>query len=126
MNIWRVLVAAWMGLIFAVSAWPGAARSETADYLGSENDLVRLGAHFAEFGILALLWAKALPGSGRPASWRIRGLAMALTLLYALSDEVHQMYVPGRLLELAATLLVFVIAVLLRQVRDELRGGRSS
>ena len=35
-------------------------------------------------------------------------------------------YDPGRLLELAATFLVFVIAVLLRQVRDELRGGRSS
>ncbi len=33
---------------------------------------------------------------------------------------------PGRLLELAATLLVFVIAVLLRQVRDELRTGRGS
>ena len=32
----------------------------------------------------------------------------------------------GRLLELAATLLVFVIAVLLRQVRDELRTGRGS
>ena len=35
-------------------------------------------------------------------------------------------YQPGRLLELAATLLVFVIAVLLRQIREELREGRSS
>ncbi len=33
---------------------------------------------------------------------------------------------PGRLLMLAATLLVFVIAVLLRQIRDELRTGRGS
>ena len=37
-----------------------------------------------------------------------------------------EMYQAGRLLELAATLLVFVIAVLLRQVRDELRTGRGS
>ena len=37
-----------------------------------------------------------------------------------------EMYEAGRLLELAATLLVFVIAVLLRQVRDELRTGRGS
>ncbi len=37
-----------------------------------------------------------------------------------------EMYQAGRLLELAATLLVFVIAVLLRQVRDELRTGRRS
>ena len=39
---------------------------------------------------------------------------------------IGYLYVPGRLLELAATLLVFVIAVLLQQVRDELRAGRSS
>ncbi len=37
-----------------------------------------------------------------------------------------EMYEAGRLLELAATLLVFVIAVLLRQVRDELRTVRGS
>jgi hypothetical protein len=39
---------------------------------------------------------------------------------------IGEMYSAGRLLELAATLLVFVIAVLLRQVRDELRTGRGS
>ena len=35
-------------------------------------------------------------------------------------------YSAGRLLELSAALLVFVIAVLLRQIRDELRAGQSS
>ena len=34
------------------------------------------------------------------------------------------MYSPGRLLELAALLLIFVIAVLLWQIRDELRSNR--
>ena len=42
------------------------------------------------------------------------------------SSIIGDIYQPGRLLELAATLLIFVIAVLLRQVRDELREGRSS
>jgi len=37
-----------------------------------------------------------------------------------------QMYTAGRLLELSAALLVFVIAVLLRQIRDELRQGQGS
>jgi heme/copper-type cytochrome/quinol oxidase subunit 1 len=36
------------------------------------------------------------------------------------------MYTAGRLLELSAALLVFVIAVLLRQIRDELRSGQTS
>jgi len=35
-------------------------------------------------------------------------------------------YTAGRLVELAAALLVFVIAVLLRQIRDELRTGQGS
>jgi hypothetical protein len=39
---------------------------------------------------------------------------------------IDEMYTPGRLLELAAALLVFVIAVLLRQIRDELRTGQGS
>ena len=34
---------------------------------------------------------------------------------------VMGLYSPGRLLELAAFLLIFVITVLLRQIRDELR-----
>lgn len=33
-------------------------------------------------------------------------------------------YTKGRLMELAATLLVFVITVLLRQIRDELKSAR--
>ena len=36
------------------------------------------------------------------------------------------MYSAGRLLELSAALLVFVVAVLLRQIRDELRAGQTS
>jgi hypothetical protein len=36
------------------------------------------------------------------------------------------MYTAGRLLELSAALLVFVVAVLLRQIRDELRAGQTS
>ena len=34
---------------------------------------------------------------------------------------VAHLYSPGRLLELAATLLVFIVVQLLRQIRDELR-----
>ena len=35
-------------------------------------------------------------------------------------------YTPGRLLELSAILLVFVIVIILRQIRDELRISKSS
>jgi len=53
-----------------------------------------------------------------------------LTILLAFAEAfvqifgqslISRFYSPGRLLELAATLLVFVIVQLLRQIRDELR-----
>lgn len=57
-----------------------------------------------------------------------------LTIMLAFAEGFMQLagrslvaglYSPGRLLELAATLLVFVVVQLLRQIRDELRQGRS-
>jgi VanZ family protein len=44
-------------------------------------------AHAVEFAVLGLLLARAL---GRA------GLALAFGALYALSDEIHQSFVPGR------------------------------
>lgn len=53
----------------------------------------RVIAHFTEYAVLAALWAWALsPALGRRALY----VAAAITLLYAISDELHQSYVPGR------------------------------
>jgi VanZ family protein len=80
-------VLAWMGLIFYLSAQPDLPHPETgwADLLFSST------AHAVIFAVLAVLWARAL--GGRPRAWL---LALVLTLLYALSDELHQAFVPGR------------------------------
>jgi len=58
-------------------------------------------------------------------------VAIALAFLEWIGDFVGfsltgGMYTAGRLVELAAALLVFVVAVLLRQIRDELRTGQGS
>jgi hypothetical protein len=39
---------------------------------------------------------------------------------------LNQVYRPGRLMEFAAMYAVFVVALLLRQVRQEIRKGRAS
>ena len=50
-------------------------------------------AHFAEYAALAALWLWALlPLIGR-AAWPV---AAAVSLAYAVSDEIHQSFVPGR------------------------------
>jgi hypothetical protein len=61
----------------------------------------------------------------------IASVAIAVAFLEWIGDFVGfsligEMYTAGRLVELAAALLVFVIAVLLRQIRDELRTGQGS
>ena len=58
-------------------------------------------------------------------------VAIAVAFLEWIGDFVGfsligEMYTAGRLVELAAALLVFVVAVLLRQIRDELRTGQGS
>ena len=58
-------------------------------------------------------------------------VAIAVAFLEWIGDFVGfsligEMYTAGRLVELAAALLVFVVAVLLRQIRDELRTGQRS
>ena len=82
----------WMGLIFYLSAQPDLP-------LPSETpDLVSYLAHVGEYAVLAglLLWA-----AGPRPRRRAFALAALLALAYALSDEWHQSFVPGRSCSLA-------------------------
>ena len=83
---WLPLLA-WMGLIFYLSAQPDFPRPKV-DWL---EDLIGIGAHMFLFGVLAVLWARALHGQRQTLR-----LAFLLTMLYALLDEFHQSFVPGR------------------------------
>jgi len=71
-----------MAIIFALSA-----QSDLNSGLGGWDTVLRKLAHMAEFGVLWLLWLRAL---GRPVA------AAAITLAYAASDEWHQSFVEGR------------------------------
>ena len=51
-------------------------------------------AHFGAYAVLGYLLARAHAALGWPA-W----VAVAVGLLYALSDEIHQSFVPGRAAE---------------------------
>ncbi|HYY57302.1 MAG TPA: VanZ family protein [Pyrinomonadaceae bacterium] len=59
--------------------------------------ITRKAAHFTEYAILALLAARAFSTSSRPLvrrGWFVA--ALTLVVLYALSDEYHQSFVPSR------------------------------
>lgn len=93
----------WMAVIFVVSSFSreflavlfpgllgggqgGGAGLPFGDYL----------AHLGLYSVLSALTYWAFHGAGRlsrPALW---GAVLAFTVLYGISDEVHQSFVPGR------------------------------
>ena len=89
MVAWAPAIA-WAGLIFAFSAQPNLRFAPDA----ALDFLVRKAGHMAVFGILALLLWRAVAGTTawrRPWAW-----ALALAVLYAATDELHQGFVAGR------------------------------
>lgn len=73
-----------MALIFYLSHQPSLGTG-----LGVWDLILRKGAHITAFGLLCLLWYRAL-GPGRLVA------AVAITLAYAATDEYHQTFVEGR------------------------------
>ncbi len=85
-------VAAWMSVLFLLSAQPGLAISEDADL----DWVLRKGAHVGAYSLLALLVARAVPGR----DVRRALVAFVIASLYGVTDEYHQTLVPTRAGEL--------------------------
>ena len=81
-RLWLPVVA-WAALIFALSSIP-----DLGTGLGGWDLVLRKLAHAAEYAVLGALLLRA---TGRAR------LAFALGTLYAVSDELHQTFVPGRM-----------------------------
>lgn len=81
---------AWMAVIFWLSAQPDLPRPAS----NLLNLVLRKGAHFSAYALLALLYLFAL-GDLRRVTGRA-WLALGLAVLYAASDEYHQSWTPNR------------------------------
>ncbi len=89
--LWAPVVV-WAGLIFIASSMPD---HRPVGSTGLPELLSRKLAHVVEYGVLAYFVARALTGMG----WAIRrvwAVGLLVCVLYAVSDEVHQSFVPGR------------------------------
>ena len=97
-------VLAWAALIFVFSSVP-----DLGTGLGGWDLVLRKLAHAAEYAVLGALLVRATAKSG---------LALAVGALYAVSDEIHQAFVPGRMgrpLDVAIDVLGLACGVLLWQ-----------
>ena len=122
------LTLLWMGLIFAFSSqnadqsshlsgqtafhtafwfWPGFSElsaEEQAVWVENAQFLVRKTAHFLVYAVLGVLlyWSASIQKQGRR---RKVVCAWAVGTVYAISDEIHQLLVPGRSGQLRDVLL---------------------
>lgn len=108
------MVVAWMALIFSFSAQQGSTSGSLSgsivDFILSViqfmlpsaninretlHFLIRKGAHFTVYLVLGGLSAHAL-SSHQIKGWKRFLYALLISTLYAISDEIHQGFVPGR------------------------------
>ncbi len=77
---------------------------EQAEIIHTWQHFVRKTAHFCEYALLGFLAANALR-TYRLYSFRRFLLPVVICFIYAISDEVHQYFVPGRSCQLADVVL---------------------
>lgn len=121
-NKWMswVPAVAWMIVIFMLSAQPAASSNSLSrgitrmivetvgrvlpldiemstvnDIVTQLNHLVRKMAHFSAYALLGFLTSHALHKNGIQGR-RAFLLSMCICVIYAASDEIHQLFVPGR------------------------------
>lgn len=104
-----ILLLFWMILIFVMSNQPGDVSQGQSDivinffnFIGIELNeyfgelaslIIRKGAHFTEYMILFFLFRNVLKGY---TNKNLNIYSVLFVFLYAISDEVHQYFVPGR------------------------------
>jgi VanZ family protein len=108
---WWILIVLWWGLIFVMSSKNADESSNqslfVADLLNRwlrqlfgphafavSEDVVRKTAHFFEYLVLGFLLFMGFLDRSRPG--RVMLSVFIAGFLFAVSDEIHQLFVPGR------------------------------
>src|SRR3954471_4986216 len=108
-----IAVILWMGVIFYLSHQPATESSELSIgiteviiqsiekvnphegfNIGNFNSIVRMNAHFFTYLVLGILMINTLRKSG-VHGYRSMGRALLICVLYAVSDEVHEIGCQG-------------------------------
>ena len=107
-----LLPLAWMVLIFCFSHQPAEQSAELSNGLVSKlieifhlpftDHFVRKSAHYSEYALLGILTANAMRlYLSKNSSWA----ALAVCSFYSVTDEFHQLFIPGRSCQFSDMLL---------------------
>jgi LPXTG-site transpeptidase (sortase) family protein len=92
LNIWLPVIL-WCGLIFYLSSVPNLKAARNPQW----DEIIRSGVHLVFYGILYALFFRALNFKKKKKNFRS---PLIFACLYALSDEVHQYFIPTRTFQL--------------------------
>jgi len=89
----RTQISKWFPALFVmlVIFWLSAQPSSELPVFDWADRIVKKGGHMAGYGLLGLLYWRALDFRQHK-----RWMAWFLAVLYAVTDELHQSFVPGR------------------------------
>ena len=86
------MLLVWSLLIFLFSSIPGSGK----EYYDSIVFLERKGAHILEYAILAVLWMFFLESFFKKSKKELKNIAIFSSFVFAVFDEIHQVFVFGR------------------------------
>lgn len=98
---WLPLIA-WACVIFALSHTSGSTLDTTVTTVEGTSEFVPIAlltqefAHIAQYGMLAALAYRLLTSYRTLPRTRTLGGALLFAVCYGVTDEFHQMFVPGR------------------------------
>lgn len=147
-RLWRYApLVAWMAFIFFASTGEFSAANTSRiigpllrwlfpgiseEQLAHAHFLIRKAAHFTEYAVLAWLAARAFAtSSNQSLHRRWFFIALALVVIYALSDEYHQSFVQSRtasiydsLIDMSGGLFALLLYALRRRRKTTLNAER--
>lgn len=89
--VWTEVIL-WCGVIFYFSSIPYL----MIEQLGVLDLILRKIAHISEYAVLSALLFRAFKTTTKLSYNKIYLYTVSLCILYAISDEIHQHFVPGR------------------------------
>jgi VanZ family protein len=87
-----ILVFLWSALIFYLSNIPYL----RIEQLGFLDFVLRKIAHITEYTVLFILYIRAFKDTTKLADTKVYLLSIVFSIIYAITDEIHQSFVPGR------------------------------
>ena len=128
-----ILLITWMIIIFLMSSFPGNESSEQSNFivniiikLFNISNLELLGyivrklAHISEFFILGLLFINLMKLYNKRLY-----LGIIFSYIYAITDELHQLFIPDRscqitdtLIDLIGIVIAYVLYILIKRITD--------